>query len=66
MLCCPVQLEAFATGWSHVQRSPTVCLIRLRNLSIWGGQGPYKDCRDIDDDDDDDDSKGIKDMSEMM
>jgi hypothetical protein len=22
---------------------------------IWGGQGPYKDCRATDDDDDDDD-----------
>jgi hypothetical protein len=25
MLCCPVQVEASATGWSLVQRSPTVC-----------------------------------------
>jgi hypothetical protein len=26
MLCYPVKVEAFATGWSLVQRSPTVCL----------------------------------------
>jgi hypothetical protein len=30
-------------------------LIRLLNLSIWRGQGPYTDCRATDDDDDDDD-----------
>jgi hypothetical protein len=27
MLCCPVQVEVTATGWSLVQRRPTVCLI---------------------------------------
>jgi hypothetical protein len=27
MFCCPVYVEASATGWSLVQRSPTVCLI---------------------------------------
>jgi hypothetical protein len=27
MLCCPVYVEASATGWSLVQRSPTVYLI---------------------------------------
>jgi hypothetical protein len=27
MLCCPVQVEISATGWSLVQRSPTMCLI---------------------------------------
>jgi hypothetical protein len=26
MLCCPVQVEVSETGWSLVQRSPTVCL----------------------------------------
>jgi hypothetical protein len=26
VLCCPVQVEAFATGWSLVQRSRTKCL----------------------------------------
>jgi hypothetical protein len=26
MLCCPVYVEASATGWSLVQRSPTVCV----------------------------------------
>jgi hypothetical protein len=26
MLCCPVQVQASETGWSLVQRSPTVCL----------------------------------------
>jgi hypothetical protein len=27
LLCCPVQVEVSETGWSLVQRSPTVCLI---------------------------------------
>jgi hypothetical protein len=27
-LCCPVCVEAFATGFSFVRRSPTACLIR--------------------------------------
>jgi hypothetical protein len=27
---------------------------------VWGGQGPYKDCRAIDDDDDDDDDSWTK------
>jgi hypothetical protein len=27
MLCCPVWVEVSATGWSLVQRSPTICLI---------------------------------------
>jgi hypothetical protein len=27
MLCCPVKVEASATGLSLVQRSPTVCLV---------------------------------------
>jgi hypothetical protein len=31
MLCCPVLLEAFATSSSLVQRSPTTCLVRVRN-----------------------------------
>jgi hypothetical protein len=26
MLCCPVYVEVSATGWSLVQKSPTVCL----------------------------------------
>jgi hypothetical protein len=29
MLCCPVCVEAFATGWLLVQRSPTVCLNKI-------------------------------------
>jgi hypothetical protein len=29
MLCCPVQVEVSETGWSLVQRSPTVCLNRI-------------------------------------
>jgi hypothetical protein len=32
VLCCPVQVEAFATGSLLVKRSPTECLNRLRNL----------------------------------
>jgi hypothetical protein len=31
MLCCPVWVEASVTGWSLVQRSPTVCLY------VWSG-----------------------------
>jgi hypothetical protein len=27
MLCCPIYVEASATGWLLVQSSPTVCLI---------------------------------------
>jgi hypothetical protein len=27
MLCCPLYVEVSATGWSLVQRSPTVCLV---------------------------------------
>jgi hypothetical protein len=38
MLCCPLQVEASATGWSLVQRSTTVCVncIWSRNLNGWG------------------------------
>jgi hypothetical protein len=32
VVCCPVYVEAFATGWSLVQRRLTECLNRLRNL----------------------------------
>jgi hypothetical protein len=56
MLCCPVQVEAFATGWSLVQRRPTVCLNKITIPPVCGGQGPYQDCRATDDDDDDYDS----------
>jgi hypothetical protein len=27
MLCCPVYVEASATGWSLIQRSTTMCLV---------------------------------------
>jgi hypothetical protein len=38
MLCCPVRVEVSETGWSLVQRSPTVCLyVWLRNPEK-GGQ----------------------------
>jgi hypothetical protein len=38
MLCCPVKLEVSATGWSLVQKSPTLCLyVWLRNAEK-GGQ----------------------------
>jgi hypothetical protein len=55
VLCCPVYVEAFATGWSLFQKSPTKFVNRLRNLCVWSVQGPYKDCRATDDDDDYDD-----------
>jgi hypothetical protein len=29
MLCCPVKVEVSETGWSLVQRSPTVCLYTI-------------------------------------
>jgi hypothetical protein len=45
VLCCPVWAEVFATGWSLVQRSPTVCLNKITKPPVWGGQGPYKVCR---------------------
>jgi hypothetical protein len=48
-----VEVEAFATGWSRVQRSPTECLNKITKPRVWGGQGPYKDCRATDDDYDD-------------
>jgi hypothetical protein len=32
MLCCPVEVEAFATGLSLVQRSPTVYLNKIMKL----------------------------------
>jgi hypothetical protein len=32
VLCCPVQVEYFATGWSLAQLCPTRCLKILRNL----------------------------------
>jgi hypothetical protein len=32
---------------------------------VWGGQGPYKDCRATDDDDDDDDDDA-KEFSEII
>jgi hypothetical protein len=59
---CPVQVEAFATGWSLARKSPTKCLNKITKPPVWGGQGPYKDCRatDDDDDDDDDDDKNIR------
>jgi hypothetical protein len=47
-----------ACEWMNDRLSKAVLpcvLIRLRNLSMWGGQGPYKDCRATDDYDNDDD-----------
>jgi hypothetical protein len=52
VLCCPVYVEAFATGWSLFQKSPTTFLNRLQNLRVWSVQGPYKDCRAADEEDD--------------
>jgi hypothetical protein len=42
--CCPMQVEVFATSWSLVQRSPTKCPNKITKPSVWGGQGPYRDC----------------------
>jgi hypothetical protein len=39
-------------GWSLLQRSPTMCLNTITKPPVWGGQGPYKDCRATDNDDD--------------
>jgi hypothetical protein len=58
-LCCPLQAEAFATGWLLVQSRPTKCL-KITKPPVWGGRSPYEDCRatvhddsaDYDDDDD--------------
>jgi hypothetical protein len=50
-----MQVEAFATDWSLVQRSPAMCLNKTTKPSAWDGKRPYKDCRATDDDDDDDD-----------
>jgi hypothetical protein len=54
VLCCLVYVEAFATGWSLVQTSPTMYLNKIMKPPVWGGQGLYKDCRATDEDDDDD------------
>jgi hypothetical protein len=54
VLCCPVYVEAFATGWSLVERSLTKCLNKIKK-PVWRAQAPYKDCRATDNDDDDDD-----------
>jgi hypothetical protein len=36
----------------HSSKGVLPCVLtRLGNLSMWGGQGPYKDCRATDDDD---------------
>jgi hypothetical protein len=35
-------------------QSPTNCLNKITKPRVWGGQGPYKDCRATDDDDNDD------------
>jgi hypothetical protein len=43
VLCCPM------TGWSRYQ--DTECLNKIKKPPVWGGQGPYKDCRATDDDD---------------
>jgi hypothetical protein len=43
--CVVLSCVAFATGWSLVQRSPTSCLNEITKPPVWGGQGPYKDCR---------------------
>jgi hypothetical protein len=57
MLCCPVYIEVFATGWSLIQRSPAEYPNKITKPPLWGGQGPYTDCWATDDDDDDDDDE---------
>jgi hypothetical protein len=42
-------------GWSLVRWSSTKCRNKITKPPVWGGQGPYKDCRVTNDDDDDDD-----------
>jgi hypothetical protein len=37
-----VLLEALATAWSLVQRSPTVCLVKITKRQVWGVQIRYK------------------------
>jgi hypothetical protein len=32
-------------GWSLAQNSPTKCLNNIKKPPVWGGQGPFKDCR---------------------
>jgi hypothetical protein len=56
-------VEAFATGWSLLQKSANICRNKITKPPVWGGQGPYKDRRateeekdEGDDDDDDDDN----------
>jgi hypothetical protein len=38
-------------SWPLVQRSPTECLNQITKPPVWGGQGPYEDCRATDEDD---------------
>jgi hypothetical protein len=52
-LFCTVEVEAFATGWSLVRRSPAKRRYKITKPPVWGGQGPYKDWGATDDDDDD-------------
>jgi hypothetical protein len=47
--------RVFAKRWSLVQKRPNKCLNKITKPAVWGGPGPYKDCRATDDDDDDDD-----------
>jgi hypothetical protein len=49
MLCCPVLVETSATGWSLVQRSPTVCLYVcvIKKPQYRGGQGWSLGCSAI-------------------
>jgi hypothetical protein len=49
VLCRPVQVEAYATGWSLHLRGPTTYLNKITKRPVWGGQGPYKDSRASDD-----------------
>jgi hypothetical protein len=48
-MCCPVLVEASATGWSLVQRSPTMCLIVcvIKKPQYRGGQGSNMGCSAI-------------------
>jgi hypothetical protein len=50
MMYCPVYVVVFATGWSLVQGSPAKCFNKMTKPPVWGGHGPYKQCRATDDD----------------
>lgn len=57
-LYCLLQVEAYATGRSLVQKNTTKCLNESKK-PVCGGRNPCKDYRVADDDEYDDDDKVI-------